>query len=48
MMAAPNDAIKAKIIPSIFKSSVEGLNARNNPINVVKNKNLITGQIKRS
>ena len=42
MIAAPNDAIKAKIIPSIFKSSVEGLNARNNPINVVKNKNLIT------
>ena len=37
MIAAPSDAIKAKVIPSIFKSSVEGLNARNNPINVVKN-----------
>ena len=42
MMAAPNDAINANIIPSNFSSSVEGLNARNKPIKVVKNKNLIT------
>ena len=31
IIAAPNEAIKAKIIPWIFKSSVDGLKARNNP-----------------
>ena len=44
MIAAPSDAIKAKVIPSIFKSSVEGLNARNNPKEVIKKaRNILNG-----
>ena len=41
MIDAPNEAINAKRIPSIFSSSVEGLKAKKRPINVVINKNLI-------
>ena len=41
MIDAPKDATKAKSIPSIFNSSVEGLKAKKSPINVVINKNLI-------